>query len=66
VRAVLSGVTDIVDGIDSGCQQAERDERQRYPHRHIVVSEGASGAGSSDDQHVLDPLPRPGSRDQGW
>ena len=52
---VLLHVAYIVDEVDGGAHQAERDEGQRPPD-HGWLEEPASGQRRGEDEEVLDPL----------
>jgi hypothetical protein len=58
MESVLLGVADVVDRVDPPGEQTEGQEAETDSDRHIVVTEGAGGAGRRDHEQVLDPLPR--------
>ena len=64
VGAVEVDVARVVDQVDAGRRQAERHERDRGHAQHLGLSESAGQHGRGEDQHVLQPVPRPGGADQ--
>ena len=46
--AILGSVTDVVDRIDSGSEQAERGTGERNPPGDIIVAERTGGPGGGD------------------
>ena len=62
---VLLHVAHIVDEVDGGAHQAERDEGQRSALEHGWLEKPPSGQRSGEDEEVLDPLAGSHSADRG-
>jgi hypothetical protein len=63
---VLLHVAHIVNEVDGGAHQAERDEGQCRTPDHGWLEEPASGQRCGEDEEVLDPLAGSRSAESGW
>ena len=65
MQPVLFDVADVVDQIDRGADQAERDEGQRGPCEDRWLEQLAGGQWRGEHEDVLDPLTGSHGADRG-
>jgi hypothetical protein len=63
---ILLHVAHIVDEVNGGAHQAERNEGQCSTSDHGWLKEPASGQRCGEDEEVLDPLAGSRSAESGW